>query len=129
MPEKPRDSKRAFLDLKGKDRRELIWLMTQLGADVDSIKGQLEKAKQDFRTTKKRADNDWYRRATGMLLVKGRQIQQIQARLSELKLSHKKQLPHVFMKHAELILPQEEFKKILKKALEECDDPQKEDTS
>jgi hypothetical protein len=78
------DSRPTFLDLQGKKRTELLKLKLELGSDMDNIRGQLEKAKHEYRKSGRRADEDWFRRADSVLRIKGRQVQQIQVRLAEM---------------------------------------------
>ena len=120
MPERDR-RKSVLLDLKGKRRDELVTLKVEIGVDLDAIRAQLDRAKQTFRQTGRRASEDWLRRVRGAARVKGRQIEQICARVTELGARTKKHVPHVFMKHAELLLPSTDFKRILEAALKECD--------
>jgi len=107
--------------LIGMDRGELVKLRVSIGAEVDMIKGQLDKAKVDSRSSGVQTSPDWCRRARGMLRVKGRQMEQIQTRLSELKLRREKGFTHIFLKHAEQMLPRADFKRILEEVLKECD--------
>jgi hypothetical protein len=113
------DSRSTFLDLSGKKRSDLLRLKLELGSDMDHIRGQLDKAKHEYRKTGRRTDEDWFRRAKSVLRIKGRQIQQIQIRLVELKAAKKEQLPTVFMKLAKEKLPDDKFQKLLDAALEE----------
>ena len=123
------EHERAFLDLRGKERHELIKLTAELGADVDSIKRKLEQAKQDYRKTKTRANTAWFRRATATMRDKGRQIHQIQARLAELQAIRKTQFPQAFMQRAKVVLPPALFEQLIEEARKECDRLQKGDAS
>jgi hypothetical protein len=107
------DSRPTFLDLQGKKRTELLKLKLELGSDMDNIRGQLEKAKHEYRKSGRRADEDWFRRADSVLRIKGRQVQQIQVRLAEMKEDKKRQVPMLFMKKAEELLDKETFQRVL----------------
>jgi hypothetical protein len=112
--------KDVLLDLSGKSRDELLCLKTEIGVDMDSIKGQLEKAKMELRNRGKRSDDEWFRKAMNVLRLKGRQVQQIQARLAAIQTQRRSYLPQVFMKCAEQLLDRDVFDKVLSAAVQEC---------
>jgi hypothetical protein len=111
------DSRPTFLDLQGKKRSELLKLKLEIGSDIDNIKGQLDKAKHEYRKTGRRMDEDWFRRAKSVLRIKGRQVQQIQIQLAGLRDDKKRQIPLLFMQKAEELLDKETFERVLDAAI------------
>jgi hypothetical protein len=115
----PRENS-ALLDLSGMNRSDLLALHLKLGSDMDAVRSQLEKAKSTYRITRTRSDEDWFRRASSVVRIRGRQMQQVQIRLSELKAEEKRQMAVVFMRLARVRLKKEEFKRLLDEAKSEC---------
>lgn len=87
----------VVLDLRGKNRGELLGTKLSIELEISSIRTQIGRARAEARKSGRFADAAWWSKVHQALRIKGRQCQQLQKELGRLKTArHRSVESHFF---------------------------------
>lgn len=85
------------LDLRGKNRGELLGLKLALDREISSIRTQIMRVRLEARKTGHHADAAWWSKVHQALRIKGRQSQQVQKELGRLRVTRQRSVESHFL--------------------------------